>query len=533
MVTNFSKNPIISFSLGTNGEAFLLTINGFTAYLYSLQLFSSNETQTICDTSLIQFFDLSTITQKQIRPDSVKGKAIAKNYNVYYLLIDSVGLIEFDILSGNCSIAVSPRQNYTMISLASNVDRNSSLYINELSNSTSPKSIIYKFNITSSEYTNVLALPYYINGPIAYDYVSDNIFINSNIYVYMYSIGQDQFISNITLNNPWIEYAYYTNDPPYCPNGCSNNGKCGTNNVCSCSSGWTNSDCSQCNSLVYCNGHGICQLGTNYSRSCECIPGWQEPLCMSCDSSYLCNGNGFCNNQEGGQCACKDGFYGSSCQNCNSTFLCNSHGKCDSNTSVCTCDLYWGSSDCSQFNLDEDGVVETIFVLNIIVFSVWTLGFIIALLSTLFNHEISWLKIVTPTSILASLNYLQSFTLLTLNENISYLFVKYFKLYYLFNFDFYRGLSMSTYDFYVESSSWFPKTIAFLLVLIVWKMMKSTRIRGVLLQICLWFYLSFCISQFQRFQQCQSCSSTYNIISTLVAMCILGTFVYLFYRIWK
>jgi hypothetical protein len=193
---------------------------------------------------------MSTITSKTITAANIKGSAISREYSLFYLLVDIAGLVELDSISGNVTVVVPLRQNCTFVSLSSNLQKNSTLLLNELSNyTTSPRSIISKYNITSSEYSPVLSLPYYANGPIAYDTTNDYVFIYNSLNLFIYSIGQSQLVANITVSVSWMLYSYYTNDPPYCPNGCSNNGKCDLNNACDCSSGWISSDCSQCNSL--------------------------------------------------------------------------------------------------------------------------------------------------------------------------------------------------------------------------------------------------------------------------------------------
>ena len=129
--------------------------------------------------------------------------------------------------------------------------------------------------------------------------------------------------------------------------------------------------------------------------------------------------------------------------------------------------------------------------------------------------------------------YFQSFAILISPDDTYYLFYRYFKYYYLFTIDIEYFLNVPS-TIWLESASLLPKLILFVVSLLIWKIIKNTKIRGKLLQISLWFYFMFVLSLILRFKQtCVNCGLLYNIITTLLSLVTIGCLLYFNYRIWR
>ncbi|CCW59676.1 unnamed protein product [Phytomonas sp. EM1] len=110
-----------------------------------------------------------------------------------------------------------------------------------------------------------------------------------------------------------------------CPGNCS-----GTNGAmclpdsrqCECSQNYYYYDCSLCDGMTYCNGHGVCNSET---MTCTCFPGthFSDPHCS----------------------VCSEGWYGPRCDfNCR----CMNNATCDKSLGVCKCpqDRTYGGGGC-------------------------------------------------------------------------------------------------------------------------------------------------------------------------------------------
>ena len=94
-----------------------------------------------------------------------------------------------------------------------------------------------------------------------------------------------------------------------CTPDCGANGFCVDVNECSCLSGWTGNDCSQCVKLPGCN-NGDCSVGND----CECTTAqWTGSLCQIPVCSPDCV-NGECTSPD--TCTCALGWQGSDCSEC-------------------------------------------------------------------------------------------------------------------------------------------------------------------------------------------------------------------------
>merc|ERR1711937_618231 len=82
----------------------------------------------------------------------------------------------------------------------------------------------------------------------------------------------------------------------HCPEDCGH-GKCDeVTKTCKCDEGWSHVDCSECDSLKLCNGHGICK--GDGAPTCQCDAGvlghWAGANCEKCADGWTgenCNGN--------------------------------------------------------------------------------------------------------------------------------------------------------------------------------------------------------------------------------------------------
>ena len=125
--------------------------------------------------------------------------------------------------------------------------------------------------------------------------------------------------SGLILSDGWQCFGRNSTDAMVC----SGNGACLDENVCSCKSNYTGSDCSltTCNGTLsnqanVCSGNGNC---TSFN-TCQCKNGYGGPLCESNWSCFginfingsACSSHGTCVSQD--KCVCTNGFYGNKCQ---------------------------------------------------------------------------------------------------------------------------------------------------------------------------------------------------------------------------
>ncbi|EFC43684.1 predicted protein, partial [Naegleria gruberi] len=137
---------------------------------------------------------------------------------------------------------------------------------------------------------------------------------------------------------------------------CSGHGVCIDNN-CSCSQGWTGSNCSQpqCNGILasdvnVCSGNGTCI--TNVMKPyCSCKSGYFGDACdiYSCSNipktvSNTCSGNGKCVGMN--NCECKEGWIGSNCDVTSCSGVLSNSSNIGSRN-VCTCNEGYIGSNCS------------------------------------------------------------------------------------------------------------------------------------------------------------------------------------------
>ena len=115
-----------------------------------------------------------------------------------------------------------------------------------------------------------------------------------------------------------------SNKMTLCPNGCGGHGVCVSKDTCSCSKGWSGSDCSKGECVNDCSPNGKCDKGF-----CICNDGWEGVDCKTkADCSQL-NGctnpnNGLCARSK--KCSCYPGFGGN---DCSQVSLCVSLNKCN------------------------------------------------------------------------------------------------------------------------------------------------------------------------------------------------------------
>eukprot|EP00736_Rhodelphis_marinus_P013272 Rmarinus@m.8744 len=115
----------------------------------------------------------------------------------------------------------------------------------------------------------------------------------------------------------------------------------------------------------YCNGNGVCNTDTGY---CDCVDGaygsaCQSFLCSTSDDGSVCHSRGSCDPSLG-TCVCLDGYFGDSCEyvGCpvnSEGWECSYHGSCDYDEGLCTCDEgYWGSA-CEYLECPRGGADST------------------------------------------------------------------------------------------------------------------------------------------------------------------------------
>jgi hypothetical protein len=144
--------------------------------------------------------------------------------------------------------------------------------------------------------------------------------------------------------------------------GCGGYGSCTANDVCTCDSGYTGTNCqswkcySQDNTAsTVCGGHGNC---TNIN-TCECSTGFSGSQCdtftcngIGSNSGSVCNGHGACISVD--NCDCADGFSGNNCEytSCfgvtsNGATVCSGHGVCTGHD-ICNCTTGYTGSNCEE-----------------------------------------------------------------------------------------------------------------------------------------------------------------------------------------
>merc|ERR1719262_1732101 len=95
-----------------------------------------------------------------------------------------------------------------------------------------------------------------------------------------------------------------------CPNACSGNGVCGTQDKCSCHQNWQGSDCSL--------------------RTCTFTLAWADTADGTNQAHYYaeCGNKGLCDRKTG-ECKCFDGYEGKGCRRSTCPDACSGHGTCE------------------------------------------------------------------------------------------------------------------------------------------------------------------------------------------------------------
>jgi hypothetical protein len=143
---------------------------------------------------------------------------------------------------------------------------------------------------------------------------------------------------------------------------CGGHGNCTNINTCQCSTGFTGSQCDTftCNgiannSATVCSGHGACINADN----CDCADGFSGNNCeytscfgVSSSESTVCSGHGACLALD--SCACNSSYSGQQCQYplcdsiaSNSSSVCNGHGQCIG-VDTCDCTSGYSGSYCDE-----------------------------------------------------------------------------------------------------------------------------------------------------------------------------------------
>jgi hypothetical protein len=95
-----------------------------------------------------------------------------------------------------------------------------------------------------------------------------------------------------------------------CPNGCSGNGVCGSNDKCSCYQNFQGADCSL--------------------RTCTFTLAWADTADGTNQAHYYaeCGNKGLCDRKTG-ECKCFDGYEGKGCRRSTCPDACSGHGTCE------------------------------------------------------------------------------------------------------------------------------------------------------------------------------------------------------------
>ena len=157
---------------------------------------------------------------------------------------------------------------------------------------------------------------------------------------------------------------------------CGEHGTCGVSGQCTCSAGWSGSDCSvspcdslrcnwahanECNALSWLAGSGSYSTA---GQQCSCLDGWSGPLCATppqCASELVCaNGgdtdlstvfvdySGATDAHYCGRCKCTGRWQGTTCEVCPIT--CAAGGVVDEQCTRCDCpDGYYGAACQSRY----------------------------------------------------------------------------------------------------------------------------------------------------------------------------------------
>ncbi|KAK5584265.1 hypothetical protein RB653_005873 [Dictyostelium firmibasis] len=150
----------------------------------------------------------------------------------------------------------------------------------------------------------------------------------------------------------------------YCPKGpngfeCSGNvnGKCNNDGTCSCNSPFFGNDCSSLPCPIFnskeCSGHGTCN---NTIGKCNCFTDYHESdcslkYCPKAPNGFECNGNvnGKCNSD--GTCTCNPPLFGKDCSSLPCPIFnskeCGGNGACNNTIGKCNCFTNYHESDCS------------------------------------------------------------------------------------------------------------------------------------------------------------------------------------------
>eukprot|EP01114_Cavostelium_apophysatum_P000831 TRINITY_DN10732_c0_g2_i1.p1 TRINITY_DN10732_c0_g2~~TRINITY_DN10732_c0_g2_i1.p1 ORF type:complete len:1023 (-),score=202.04 TRINITY_DN10732_c0_g2_i1:285-3353(-) len=480
-------------------------------------------------------------TELELSEENIVGGAWYTNgTETHYFLATSNSLYDFDLTNGTytawniSSVSISPIINVTsgLIYLLSQV--NSSYYV------------INQFDITTGLVTAVVSNV--SAGKLLVDQINEVFFVTYGQSIFIYTFD-GILMPAFKICESWAAVIYIEGaEPAYCPNNCQNaaQGRC-VNDVCQCDSGWDMSDCSGCDSTAFCNAHGVCLInelststcykpfyGTN--RSCDCV-GWYGDRCQFCDSKVICSGHGNCSGF--GSCSCDIGFSGANCSACSSQILCNSNGYCRPDGS-CACYEYWGEYDCSLFILPNHELVISMKGLNWAAASVLWLFLLVCLYYVIYLSDSPKAdaagNYISLSANQAALVYFQSFSLLmTTNESVGILCDE-FRLFQLFNLEVEKSMWRYQQKFWTESSMFLIKLGIFAVWLIALRVAPSAKLKGILIQFGFWCHFTLVSSLFLRLRihQCtENCPSSYNIVAVILAVILLITLIFLYYRLWK
>lgn len=125
---------------------------------------------------------------------------------------------------------------------------------------------------------------------------------------------------------------------------------------CICNSGFTGSECRDCDDL-HCENDGICRKNHHGVSRCECKKDFKGVRCESSPCEGFCNGHGACTvHNDSPSCACNAGYWGKQCEMDECTDYCQSGGTCTitpENEKVCDCLPNYSGPRCENYQNTE------------------------------------------------------------------------------------------------------------------------------------------------------------------------------------
>ncbi|XP_046911109.2 protein shifted [Dermatophagoides farinae] len=149
----------------------------------------------------------------------------------------------------------------------------------------------------------------------------------------------NQYLAGTPIRLKLQKQCTYHGPDPECDKKCGNNGKCNSEKICVCPTGYLGKYCESALCYPQCMNGGTCIA----PGVCVCSQGFQGLHCEGGICSQKCLNGGKCIQKD--SCLCRRGYYGPRCEYSKCMIPCLNNGKC-AGVNRCRCRKEFTGSQC-------------------------------------------------------------------------------------------------------------------------------------------------------------------------------------------